>query len=278
METELTTLSRQATIARYGSLLPTSVSGLMQRSLLLDLRHSLEHAAAWPSGMPSYGFGSDWAARRGEHGTLQPYWQIELGPATDPQSGGVLVPLGVRFEHADYALLAAYEPCIEIARTIGGPQGSQPALGPDGWEHTALMSVVPLGASRLLARIWLGQYGRLGGVGYERLLHNPGFTIFYGSPDRQAQSSSPLPDLRIQHSGETVGLRIAQPADILMASVTFTLGDGRWRSQALSHEDGQLATELPAHPALEFFVQTADRSGRVTSLAHSRERYFSNSR
>jgi hypothetical protein len=274
METELTTLSRQATIARYGSLLPTSVSGLMQRSLLLDLRPSLEPTMGWPSGMPNYGLGSDWAARRGEHGTLQPYWQIELGPATDPQSGGVLVPLGVRFEHADYSLLAAYEPCIEIARAIGGPQGSQPVLGPDGWEHTALMRVVPLGASRLLARIWLGQYGRLGGVGYERLLHNPGFTIFYGSPNRQAQSSPPLPDLRIQHSGETISLRLAQPTTMLAASVTFTLGDDRWRSQALTHEDGQLATELPTHPALEFFVQTTDRSGRVASLTASRERYF----
>ena len=274
METVPTITTNEAPIAHYGPLQPTAVSGLAQRRLQLELRPTIQQAAGWPSGRPSYGPGSDWAARRGEHGTLQPFWQIELGPGVDLQSGTALTPLGVRFERADYTVLAAYAPCIEIARSVGGPQGSQPPLDLDGWEHTALVAVVPLGASRLLARIWLGQYGRLGGVGCERLLHDPAFTVFYGPPHTPRASTTLAPKLHIQRSGETLSLGLAQTANLLAASVTFTLGDDHWHSQPLAHEDGQLTTELPAHPALEFFVQTTNQAGRVASLMHSRERYF----
>ena len=96
----------------------------------------------------------------------------------------------------------------------------------------------------------------------ERLYDELAFQLYYASPD--AETTPPV--INVSHRNNhnvTISVNASDESGIQRVLVTFTDGEGEWRSKDLNKTSEQWTCTIPIDVISEFFVQAVDNNGNV---------------
>jgi hypothetical protein len=212
--------------------------------------------------------------------------QVVAGRPVQPQfTANVTAPgtgrvHGIILNSARYSETATLNPLVSqpVNEWVPPEQWAEPPVTRDGWQPGRPLALQNLTTPRGAADTLLTQLGQFHGeTGAARLYDSMDLALLYSdSPDWTPPQIAYVGE-RIEAASRvaTVKVEAHDLSGILGGKVTYTIGDGQWRSVDLAY-DAALAkwtAGIPASPATRYFVQMIDMAGNV-AIADNKGRYY----
>jgi len=207
---------------------------------------------------------ADHAPRVQAGAPLQPQARHALGAVT--LGGRSLAPRGAVLVGGRYRDIAEFRPLVRRARLLGlrPPAGAPaPVLSGGGWHPARLAPLAVLGdgaASQAMLHLILGQLHVEAGI--ERLYTALEVDVYYADGPDRAPPAVAVTAAAATAAGVAVSGSASDPSGIARVVIAWTIGDGRWRSTALTPDvAGRWRAALP--PGAIAVVQAVDGAGNV---------------